>query len=79
MDPSVLAAAALQARNKILKNQKEEVITTSQKGGGSTSASQSAPQMAFKVPKSSAAPAKPADWKKPEVRLLLNVVLYCWC
>ena len=76
MDPSVLAAAALQARNKIVKNQKEEVITTSDKEGGTRSSFQKAPNKNFSLPKATAAPEKPPDWKKPEVSTDNLVVQY---
>ena len=63
----MLAAAALNARNNIVKNQKDEVVTTSDKGGGTSSSFQNAPGKNFAVAKSSAIPEKPADWKKPDV------------
>ncbi|CAB9499464.1 expressed unknown protein [Seminavis robusta] len=72
MDPSALAAAALQARNRIVKNQGDEVITTSDKSGGPRTSFQKAPSINFSVPKT-AKPEKPADWKKPDKKYGGNV------
>jgi hypothetical protein len=66
MDPSMLAAAAMAARQRIVKNQGEEVVTTSTKAGGTRSSFQNAPSANFTVPKT-AKPEKPSDWKPPEV------------